>query len=356
MKLRIASALWSVGVIALGLVWLTNDGTYPFGATDRVTVSLTHLVEAPTAGWLMIASGTAGMLTTLLWSRIAPVGAALLAVSFGLFWADTSVLSALGYSLAVTAPVAILTLVAVACVRRSRIGYVAAGALLALLALGLATGLVSTASVVGFWHNVASGMGTYGARIGWALAMAASAVWWGLVAIRTSRVRERLASARPAWGWVVAITVAAALCPLPYALVRLTWLTPWAIGLDDRLDSFATRIQGASLGVAGLVGAILTLGLVSRWGVTFPRWLPLAGGRAVPVWLAVVPGLVVTTVVCVSAPGLVAHWFETRSLVDAIVATLFVPAPIWGPLLGVAVIAYWLRRRDIDAERRHFGA
>ena len=44
---------------------------------------------------------------------------------------------------------------------------------------------------------------------------------------------------------------------------------------------------------------------------------------------------------------MVAHWFETRSVVDAIVATLFVPAPIWGPLLGVAVITYWLRRRDL---------
>lgn len=87
---------------------------------------------------------------------------------------------------------------------------------------------------------------------------------WSRIAPVGAGVRERLASARPAWDWVVAITVAAALCPLPYALVRLTWFTPWAIELDERLDSFATRIQGASLGVAGLVGAILTLGLVSR--------------------------------------------------------------------------------------------
>lgn len=356
MRSRIASALWSVGALALGLVWLTNEGTYPFGAADRVRVSLTHLVEAPTAGGLMIAAGVVGLLTTLWWKRAAPVGGALLAAYFGLFWADTSVLSAFGYSLAVAAPLAILALVVVACVRGSWVGYVAAGAIVVLLALGIGSGLVSATSVGGFWGNVASGMGTYGVRIGWALAMAASAVWWGVVAVRTGRFRERLASARPSRRWAVACTVAAALCPLPYALVRFSWLTPWAIGLDERVDSFATRIQGASLGVAGLVGAILTLGLVSRWGEAFPRWVPLVGGRAVPVWLAVGPGLVVTTVVCVSAPGMVAHWFATQPAVDAIVATLFVPAPVWGPLLGAAVVAYWLRRRSLDAERRHSGA
>jgi hypothetical protein len=356
MWMRIASALWSVGAITLGLTWLTNEASYPFGASDRVTVSLTHFVEAPTAGWLMVAAGAVGLLTGLLWSRAAPAGGALLAAYFCLFWADSSVLSALGYTLAVGAPVAILALVVVACVRRSRVGYAAAATLVALLALGIATGVVGQASVIGFWRNVATGMGTYGGRIAWALAMAASAAWWGFVAVRTGRVLERLAAARPGRGWVVAATVVAALCPLPYALVRFSWLTPWAIGLDDRMDSFATRIQGASLGFAGLVGAILTLGLISRWGETFPRWVPLVGGRAVPVWLAVVPGLTVATVVCVSAPGLVAHWFGTRPVVDAVVSTLFVPAPLWGPLLGVAVVAYWLRRRALDAARRHLAA
>ncbi|MBM7784126.1 hypothetical protein [Tenggerimyces flavus] len=356
MRLRIASALWSVGALALGLVWLTNEGTYPFGAADRVTMSFTHLVEAAAAGWLMIGAGVTGVLTTLLWKRTVPVGGALLTAYFGLFWSDASVLSAFGYSLAVAAPLAILALVVVACVRWNRIGYAAAAAIVVLLALGIATGLVSSTNVLGFWRNVGRGMGTYGVRMGWALAMAASAVWWGFVAVRTGRVREWLASARPARGWVVAITVAAALCPLPYAVVRFSWLTPWAIGLDERFDSFATRLQGASLGVAGLVGAILTLGLVSRWGETFPQWLPFVGGRAVPVWLAVVPGLVVATVVCVSAPSMVAHWFATMPVVDAFVATLFVPAPVWGPLLGSAVVAYWLRRRDPDAERRHSGA
>lgn len=34
-------------------------------------------------------------------------------------------------------------------------------------------------------------------------------------------------------------------------------------------------------------GAVLTLGLIRRWGRVAPSWVPLVGGRRVPRWLPV---------------------------------------------------------------------
>ncbi len=96
------------------------------------------------------------------------------------------------------------------------------------------------------------------------------------------------------------ITIAAAVCFLPYAVIRLLWLA--GIALDGPLFGvggpdapigldLATRLWGASLGVASVLGGVAVLGLICSWGETFPHWFPLVGGRRVPIPLAVIPGL-----------------------------------------------------------------
>jgi hypothetical protein len=45
----------------------------------------------------------------------------------------------------------------------------------------------------------------------------------------------------------------------------------------------------AALATLAVGGAILTLGLIQRWGEVFPRWIPFVGGKRVPISLAVVP-------------------------------------------------------------------
>lgn len=69
----------------------------------------------------------------------------------------------------------------------------------------------------------------------------------------------------------------------------------------DRLHRRRLRVFGILLGLAALGGAVLTLGLVSRWGEVFPAWLPGFRGRPVPVLAAVVPATLVAVVLCASS-------------------------------------------------------
>jgi hypothetical protein len=105
-------------------------------------------------------------------------------------------------------------------------------------------------------------------------------------------------------------------------------------------------MQGAFLGVAAVVGCTLTLGLISRWGEVFPRWLPFLGARTVPPALAVVPGSLVAAAATMAGPGLLLSSLESNGGAASLALTVLIfPFPIWGPLLGAAVLAYYLRRR-----------
>ena len=112
---------------------------------------------------------------------------------------------------------------------------------------------------------------------------------------------------------------------------------------------------GAALATLAVIGAILTLGLVQGWGEVFPRWLPFLGGMRVPPLMAIVPASLVA--VLVTNAG-VMFWRMTLSggfpLGDLELLTLedswaaLAPEllwPIWGVALGVAALAYHLRRR-----------
>lgn len=138
------------------------------------------------------------------------------------------------------------------------------------------------------------------------------------------------------------ITVLAALGPLPYALVRLTWLTPWpALAPTDDLPP-ETRLWGMLLSVGAWAGIVLTIGLVRPWGEVFPRWVPFAGGRPVPVWFAAVPGGFVATVLTAAAvPFALSGLDAWLGPVDVLV---ILPFWYWGPMLGLATWGYVLHR------------
>jgi hypothetical protein len=100
-------------------------------------------------------------------------------------------------------------------------------------------------------------------------------------------------------------------------------------------------------------GAILTLGLIQRWGEVFPRWVPFLAGRRVPPALAIVPAAVVAILVT-SAGLMFVRLTLLRTAND--VFTFIDPEdwaalgpellwPIWGVALAAATLAYYLRRR-----------
>lgn len=382
-----STLLVSLASAGVAVMWLLAPGTYPFGAADRVTVSVTHLIGNDLAGALMLAAGITGLVLSVAGARLdrqhqpgdppvllgrsgrrgriarrlVAVGTLTQAAFFAFVMADASLLSTLGYALAFAGPVAVVVVVVIACLRRHRAGYLAALSLVVIAAVGFGAGFLSPTTLVALDHNVMTGFATYGARVGWSWAMAAAAAGWAFAAARAlrslapaTRRRDGFARAnaaaravvsRPAARWSRVATVVAALCPLPYGLVRLSWLTPWPLGgMDPAYDTVATRVQGAALGTGAIIGTILTLGLIAHWGETFPSWLPVLGGREVPVLLAVVPGAVVAGALLVATPGLLLTVAAMGDLGRIAGSLVLFPLPLWGPALGAAVFAYRLRR------------
>lgn len=353
--LKIPTLLVSLATLAIGVFWFAVPGSYPYGAADAVTVSVTHLIGRELGAGLMLASGALGLLLSLVdRPAVAGAGAAAQAVLFLLVLSDASLMASIGYALIPVVIGGALVLIAIGVFRKHPAGY-AAALVLAALAVAMATGLID-ASVIGrYFQNLAKGFGEFGIRIAWSWTMAVIGGVWAWRAY-TALVRGRATAGDPRWGRIV--TILASLGAVPYALIRLSWLTPWPLGGVDpetgrielvmrstaAVDVQATRLQGVLIGLSAVLALILTLGLISRWGERFPRWVPLIGGREVPVKLAVVPGMLGALVLCVAAPGLLVKAVETGYLMDGFLTLLIFPAPLWGPLLAAAVYAYWRRR------------
>jgi hypothetical protein len=162
------------------------------------------------------------------------------------------------------------------------------------------------------------------------------------------------------WGRI-AVSVAM-VAPVFYALTRYAWALGLALGMSEeelrRGQERGTWTSGLFLATFGLVGAILMLGLVQRWGEVFPRWLIGLAGHRVPIALALVPASLVSVLLIV---GGIAIWFGLDQMVAALVAggaegrgiigaILFQVGPtllfpVWGVALAVATVGYYERRR-----------
>jgi len=129
------------------------------------------------------------------------------------------------------------------------------------------------------------------------------------------------------------------------------------VGASDRIVSERYGFPGwGTVYVFGLsallVGlALLTLGLVQRWGEVVPGWIPFAGGKAVPPMAAVVPA-------GAGALGLTVLWVNTVSNIETIWAlygldgaervlmmACYSPLLLWGPLLAAVTVSYHRRHR-----------
>jgi hypothetical protein len=162
------------------------------------------------------------------------------------------------------------------------------------------------------------------------------------------------------WGRIAVYV--AMVVPVFYALTRYTWALGFPLGMSEeylrRGQESGTWTSGLFLATFGLVGAVLMLGLVQRWGEVFPRWMIGLAGRRIPIALAVVPASIVSVLLIVGgiaiwsgldqmAANLVAGGAEGIGLIGAIIfqvgpTLLF---PVWGVALAVATLGYYYRRR-----------
>jgi hypothetical protein len=166
--------------------------------------------------------------------------------------------------------------------------------------------------------------------------------------------------------WVRWVTHAAVLPPLPSGLWRLAMAVGIPVGFSDAQLRRGHIPGWGSLYLIGLsvfaeACALLTLGFIRPWGVVFPRWLPIVGGRRVPPAVAIAPaGLAATfltlTSIMLSTTG--DRGFRgdpepgfPQGISAAIMIACYAPLLAWGPLLAAATAGYVRRVRRLRSPR-----
>lgn len=165
----------------------------------------------------------------------------------------------------------------------------------------------------------------------------------------------------PRWAFCAAYAVP--LCLLPSAVWRAQLVA--TTGLADG------GWYPVTLSAAEMILGLLTLGLVHSWGEVLPRWIPLLGGRHIPIRAAVVPAtagaVAVTLLSTYGVLNRIFGWVQPEGLEQARalssfdvpadadlggiggwVALSYTPTLAWGPLLAAVTVAYYRRRT-----RRH---
>jgi hypothetical protein len=167
-----------------------------------------------------------------------------------------------------------------------------------------------------------------------------------------------LASVPPAPRWARMAAHTVPLVALPSTLWRLALVVGIPVGYSDAMRRSDYDIPGSGYLVLPLIclfqeaAALLTVGLVSNWGLVVPRWIPLLGSKRVATWAAVVPaspGALVLTVVAFSRLLIWDRLADQGHLTGAHRAVLgwcYAPLLLWGPLLALVTVSYWLRRRQ----------
>ncbi|MFC4338144.1 hypothetical protein [Salininema proteolyticum] len=364
---RISLVLWGLFALAYSGWWFVRaaagDGppsSHPSGPTIRGIFRPDWLPELALPIGLaivalsMIAIGSAGnralRLRTFWWVAAVP------ALILGFLIPGPSVLTFAGYLAAYLLPFIIVGLVFSMRSWKARVSVAVGASVLAVIlflrgSLGggdiadMALGTVDAIAAMGLWPLVelfCSVGGILWIAIMWKLFSAEISVSKSRGADAVRRMLSPESAAK--WGKVTAYVAAAG--PMPYVLARMTWLTPWpypkpdeAVQLNPAVISF-----GLMLGFAAVGGATLTIGLVRRWGEVWPSWMPVLAGRPVNPKAALIPGFAVAYLISAGAPAAIGRAISTGDLS----LVLWIPLPIWGPALGLAVFAYGLRRKAIS--------
>jgi hypothetical protein len=335
-----AAATWSLAYAAFGLFWWGGGGGFPFGtAADPggAGVSLLEHALPGTAGPVLAAAGLCGAALAMALRRSRRPAR----VAHG-------VLTGAGWVMAVTLAVVIPDYRPLLAVVRAPMLLIGApfgwpeqvrlaeffGLFLPWPVLNqlvfIAGGLLWAATVLAYQRRVRSACGNCG-RADADAGSPAGAARWGR--------------------WAVAVAVAV---PFGYALTRWAWALDIPLGVSraglhrEAADSPGIWLAGALLATMAAGGALLTVGLVRPWGETYPRWIPYLRGKRVAPRTAIIPATAVALLIT-SAGLMFLPWFAMgRIELTANTWGLFVPEffwPVWGIALGVATLAYHLRRR-----------
>ncbi|MFD5203521.1 hypothetical protein ACFWM7_25995 [Streptomyces sp. NPDC058375] len=143
---------------------------------------------------------------------------------------------------------------------------------------------------------------------------------------------------------------------LPSSLWRLAMAVGIPVGYSDEVLRTDYDIPGSGYLILPLISlaqeaaALLTLGLVSKWGLVAPRWLPFIGGRPVRPMAAVIPAALGALILTLVTFSQLMIWdsVDQESLTGlhrAFMGWCYAPLLLWGPLLAAVTVSYHLRRR-----------
>ncbi len=348
----------SVTLALLGGWTLTPHG--PFGDPDGVLARL--LLDRSGVAWSLAVAALGGAVAAILWHRpgSARVVAAVATVELcwlGVGLQSTSTIALAGYLVAMALPLGLTWLAVQALRRYRRLWFPVLGLIAGIGGWGWATGTLRPAALGRLGADLGQGFVRSAPELVASVVLGGAVVSWLIVLLGLARTSGRLSGIA---AWVRrhrrGLTLLAAAGPLPYALVRATWLTPWPLvaPTDGDLPP-ELRLWGLLLGGGAALGVVLTVGLIQPWGRRFPRWMPWCGGRPVPVRAAVIPGGLVAGIVCASAlpmlrefllppPGTVFDGSRLEQLMSVVVF----PFWLWGPALALAVWGYALDRAKTD--------
>ncbi len=319
-----AAAAWAAGYATLALIWTVTGEGFPFGTGNPESIGLRRGLPADVGAPLFAGGLLATTVVALVMAGGArPSGPARTAL-LGIGWLVTAIL------LVIVPEPDVLAL----------LGYAP------VLIVGAPFG----------WPPEVD----YAKVFDWSLFNQAFAIAGGFLLAATVLAwqrRTRTGTDMPAWTtpaalarwgrWAVHVAMA---IPLVYAASRYAWLLRIPLFASDEfveeLHADGAAWAGAWLATFAVIGAVLTLGLVQRWGERFPRWMIGLAGKPVPVMLAVAPASLVSVLVTAAGLALSSRPGIFAGVVDGI--WIHVPQllwPVWGLALGAATLAYYLRRR-----------
>ena len=341
-----AALAWSLVYAALGVYWLVSGRGFPYAPEPVSAPSMGPLIGrfGPGVAWTVVmmagipaAAAAAAMLRGVRSRTLRP-----LFVIFGALLAGVLLLLMTGLNLLVMfgyIPYVVFDLFTSAKIGRGYLKGLTQWTVVHQL-LCLIGGFLWLAATVSYGRRSGGACLYCGRRAGletWQRPNQAAR--WGRIAVYVSMV-----------------------APVFYALTRVAWALGFPLGMSAeqlrRGQEGGIWISGLFLASFGLVGVVLTLGLVQRWGEVFPRWMIGLAGRRVPITLAVVPASLVSVLLVVGGIGIWSHLGQMVSRLAAggakgigiieEVAFQVGPTllfPVWGVALALATLAYYHRRR-----------
>jgi hypothetical protein len=333
-----AAAGWSLLYGALGMYWALGGAGFPFGRENDPQAALSVLagVQARTGGPIIAALGLVGALIAVAMARTWGRGILrTLMLAFAWAAAATLVLAIPDYRLLMAVAYAPIFLLG------APFGWPPANFFDVITwpvvnqVVCVAGGLCWAATALAYQRrsrDACAHCGRGGAGADWTTP--ANAAWWGKRAV------------------AVAVVI-----PLLYAATRWAWALGIPLGISEELfrEGQATGLwwAGAALATVAIIGALLTLGLVQRWGEVFPRWIPFLAGNRVPPAVAIVPASLVSILVTTAGLmfvrltllGTIGRAFTFIDVEDWAALAPELLWPFWGVALAAATLAYYHRRR-----------